>query len=405
MPFGWIAGGVVSRVLETILDPLFLVIIVLVALQYRRVANLRQTFFGVKTGGVWRDTLVATGYGVIGGIVGGYLIVLVGLTLTGTGLVYLLPLAVLLMLINPRFLCFAYAGGLLSLASLMFGYPPVNVPQVTALVAALHFVESLLIFLSGHMGAVPAFIRLPGGQVVGGFTLQKFWPIPIVALTVAGTMVPGTELVEMPEWWPLIKPAVPGDPEKLVFTLIPLVAGLGYADLATTRTPAAKSRTAAFYLAGYSLVLFALAVAAGHMPYVAWAAALFSPLGHELTIYLGKQTELTGRPLYTPRPEGVMVLDVLPRSPAWYAGVRSGDIICEVDGVRVFDRASLQAQLASPGAREIGFLRQRRAFVREVVVLPPEEVFGIITVPEGHEQVFLELGAPGLFGRWKKKKR
>ncbi|KUK41215.1 MAG: PDZ/DHR/GLGF domain protein [Clostridia bacterium 62_21] len=405
MPFGWIAGGVISRVLETIVDPLFLIIIALVALQYRRVAGIRETFFGVKTGGVWRDTLLATGFGIVGGIVGGYLIVLVGLTLTGTDLIYLLPLAVLLMLINPRFLCFAYAGGLLSLASLVFGYPPVNVPQVTALVAALHFVESLLIFLSGHMGAVPAFIRLPGGQVVGGFTLQKFWPIPIVALTVAGTMAPGTELVQMPDWWPLIRPEVPGEADNLVFTLVPLVAGLGYADLATARTPVAKSRLAALYLAGYSLVLFALAVAAGHLPSLAWAAALFSPLGHELTIYLGKQTELTGRPLYTPRPEGVMVLDVLPRSPAWYAGVRSGDIIYEVDGVRPCDRSTLQSLLASPGAKEIGFLRQGREFAREVVVLPPDGRFGIISVPEGNEQVFLELGAAGLLSRWKRKRR
>lgn len=405
MPFGWIAGGVVTRVLETILDPLFWIIIVLVAMQYRRVAGLRQTFFGARTGGVLRETLVATGYGIIGGIIGGYLIVLVGLTLTGTGLWYLLPLAFLLMLINPRFLCFAYGGGLLSLTALLFHFPPINVPQVIALVAALHFVESILIFLSGHMGAVPAFFRLPAGRVVGGFTLQKFWPIPIVALTVVGTMVPGVEGVRMPDWWPLIRPGVAGHPESLVFTLVPIVAGLGYADLAITRTPAEKSRSAAFYLAGYSLTLFALAVAADRLPYMAWVAAIFSPLGHELTIYLGKRMELTGRPLYTPREEGVMVLDVLPRSPAWDAGVRSGDVIYEVNGIRVFDRATLQSLLAIPGTKEIGYVRRRREFVREVITPPPDGVYGLITVPEGGEDVFLELGAPGIFGRWKKKRR
>lgn len=391
--------------LETVLNPLFWIVVVLVAAQYRRVAHIRDTFFGVKTGGVLRETLVATGFGLAGGLLGGYLVVLAGVTITGTGLWYLLPLAFLLMLINPRFLCFAYGGGLLSLAALVSGFPPINVSQVIALVAALHFVESMLIFLSGHMGAVPAFIRLPGGRVVGGFTLQKFWPIPIVALTVVGMAVPGMEVVQMPDWWPLIKPVVQGEPEHLVFTLVPLVAGLGYADLATARTPVEKSRLAAFYLAGYSVILFALAVAADHIPAVAWAAAVFSPLGHELTIYLGKRVELTGRPLYTRRDEGVMVLDVLPRSPAWQAGVRSGDIIVEVDGVRVFDRASMQGLLASPGPREIGFLRERRRFVRQVAVVPPRGFFGVVTVPEDGEPVFLELGAPGFFGRWKKKKR
>jgi hypothetical protein len=403
-PFEWVLGTVFVAVFNALFNPIFWAVMVLVALQYRRIAQMRRSFLGSGRNSIVADTLTATAYGLLGGLIGGYLIVFAGVTLSldKFPIIPLLTAAILLMLINPRFLCFAYAGGLLAFTHLLVGFPEMIIPQVMALVAVLHFVESVLILLSGHLGAIPSFVRLPRGQIVGGFTLQKFWPIPIVALVlVPGTAAAGASVMPMPEWWPLIKPEVVAEPATMVFAMFTLVAGLGYADVATTRTPSDKSRTSAVYLATYSAVLFVLAVLAGaHGGAWLWAAALFAPLGHELVIQASKMMELNGQPLFVPHPAGVRVLDVVVGSPAWRAGLRSGDVILEINHYPALSRGDLLLLVSQPGLKEISYLQREKHYRRETVHLEAGQPFGVMPVPEGNEQMYLELqGTPPLV-RW-----
>lgn len=395
---------VIKRYFLLFLDPEFLllmaVVVALVAMQYRRAESARAAMFGVKTRRPWRDTINATLLGLAGGIGGSILIMLAGLPFTmPTDIFWLvLLIAVLLMLINPRFICFAYAGGIISLASLFNLLPQVNIYQVLALVAVLHMVESILIFFSGHLGAVPTFFGDSSGRVMGGFTLQKFWPIPLVALTVAMYPSPPELLNDMPQWWPLIKPGAPGDHIRYGYALVAVVAGLGYGDLAIARSPWEKSRLSALYLAVYSGILFSLAVLAQYFSFLAPVAALFSPLGHELVIYIGKKVELAGKPAYSPSERGVRVLDVNPHSIAWNMGIRSGDVVLAVGGVPVRDRWSLKSSLDSvPGSLEIEFLRGNDNFYRRGLAYRPGggRSLGILPVPAENEGGFVEINSHG----------
>nr|WP_315987920.1 PDZ domain-containing protein [Desulforamulus aquiferis] len=91
-------------------------------------------------------------------------------------------------------------------------------------------------------------------------------------------------------------------------------------------------------------------------------AAMFSPLGHEMVIYIGKKLEF-GRSIYQPPNKGVKVLDVVPGYPAWEAGIRSGDIIIDVNEMEVNSRQGLefalgvyqQPQITYWSAKMIGF--------------------------------------------------
>ncbi|MBC7105390.1 MAG: PDZ domain-containing protein, partial [Firmicutes bacterium] len=254
----------------------------------------------------------------------------------------------------------------------------------------------------GHLGASPAYIKAEDGRVVGGFTLQKFWPIPLVALVAAGPAA-GAGGIPMPEWWPLLRPET--DVSNVLYQLVPVVAGLGYGDLAVARRPEEKSRLAATYLALYSLALLALALLAGRFGVLAPAAALFGPLGHELVIALGRRAESRARPLFVPPARGVMILDVLPGSAAWRAGLRAGDVVLEIDGVEVNDRATFRQMVAGGEPLEVALLsplaggvrRYRREFVPRRV---PGEPLGVILVPEGDEGYYLEHRSRGLLERW-----
>lgn len=394
---------------------LMAVVVALIALQYRRSESIRKSMFGVKTHGLWRDTVSATLLGLAGGLGGSVLMVLAGLPLTGTGSVFMLFLliAAVLMLINPRFICFAYAGGIISLANIVTGWPQVNIYQVLALVALLHMVESLLIFFSGHLGAVPTFFGGSSGKVVGGFTLQKFWPIPLVALTVVDFSASAELFGNMPRWWPLIKPGNVSELNNFGYALISVVAGLGYGDLAIARNPWEKSRLSAFYLALYSVTLFMLAVFAQYYSFLSLAAALFSPLGHELVIYIGRKIELAGRPAFAPSNRGVRVLDVIPDSVAWDMGIRSGDVLITVGGTPVNDRWGLKHVLDHiPGSLEIEFLQGPGQVYNRGLAFRPNmrRSLGVLLIPSENERDYVDVNYPGLLHRkfaslWKKIRR
>lgn len=404
-PFVSLVPMLLQTFLSLLTDWIFWLIVLLVAMQYRRMARTSQYLFDLPEASVWQPVLMATLFGIIGGFLGSFLLVLVGISVLEVGIKYLWLAAVLLMLIQQRFLCFAYAGGVLSLSYLLFGFPKVSVPQIMGLVAILHMVESLLILLSGHLEPLPVYVRTKQGRVVGGFNLQKFWPLPLVALL--AWVIPEQEFVKgavtMPNWWPLIKPELLQDSGEPLYMMMPVVAALGYGDIALTAHPEDKTRVASLELALYSIILLFLAVAASHFPWASFIPALFGPLGHEYIIHLGQRREMKGEPVFVPPGRGVMVLFVLHGSVVEKAGLRRGDIILSLNGVPIDSKYHLHdIPLQEGGPVEIEYLSGRRKeWRRRLLRLKPGETMGFVPVPEGPETSYLEVsGSVSLARRW-----
>ncbi|PKM82336.1 MAG: PDZ domain-containing protein [Firmicutes bacterium HGW-Firmicutes-14] len=381
-------------------NPLFWVVLALVALQYRRIAKTRESLFGIRGNSVVRDTLTATLYGIVGGIFGSILLVFTGINLMGLGINYIWPLALFLMLINPRFLCFSYAGGIVALSSLILGIPDVNVPQLMGLIAILHLVESLLIYFSGHVGATPMFMKKPSGRMVGGFTLQKFWPLPIVAVAFLPEVSGFTLLPPMPEWWPVIR-FEQGPALSMIGVIIPFVAGLGYGDLALAHTPGEKSKISARNLSVFSLVLLLLSLLASRYRIIEWIAAIFTPLGHEIVILVGQNTEFKGKPIFVPPLRGVRVLEAVPNTAAEAAGLRSGDVVYAVNGIPVNSKRDIEGFIGvGPVFLEIEYIPYtKKKWHRAIVKLRPYQPLGIIAVPEGEEAIYTEFNKQSLISK------
>lgn len=315
---------------QGLLSPIFWLVALVIFWQTKRTAKAKQEFFHTAREKVFGKTLILLGIGILGGVVGSLLLVLLGVSLDGIGLSWLWLAALLLVLIRQRFLCFAYSGGILALCSYFFGWPEINIAQLLALVAVLHMVEALLMVLSSKYGAMPIYTRKNDGQIVGGYLLQIFWPLPLVAmLPVLSTPAELSQgVLAMPDWWPLLQGQLNGE-DNIVYSLLPILAALGYSDLVLTDTVRHKVCVSASHLFLYSGILLGLAVLGDRHPELLLLPAVFAPLGHEWLIRWERRKEENGECRYISPPGKTLVLDVLPHSQGAALGIAPGDCLEE----------------------------------------------------------------------------
>ncbi|WP_346353437.1 PDZ domain-containing protein [Azotosporobacter soli] len=383
------------------LQPVFWLIIFFVWLQQRRSAKQQRLMFGLSGFQVWRHTLRALLLGSAGGILASLVIALIGIDLGRLGLAYIWPVAIALLLIDLRLLCFAYAGGLIALCHLITGWPDVDVAQLVALVAVLHLTEGLLIYASGQDSFLPVLVQGKNG-IVGGFSLLNFWPLPLallLAVPLQETQVLSGTLA-MPAWWPVF-PAALAPPEQLTYLLLPVVAALGYGDLALVCPPEERGRRAAAQLVLYSVSLLALALLSLKWPVFAWPAALLAPLGHEGMVQWQMRRELKGEARYAPAQRGVLILDVVPGSLASRAGLRREDVILAVDDLSLHSRDDffLALTLSAQWPQELLILREGRVFSIRQTWSSDLTALGLLLVPNRPVGAYLTLAQSSLLNK------
>ena len=375
-----LAGNILWQMVYMLFSPLFWLVVALVWWQNKRLSKQKSSFFHLPAEKVGKKTLQSVVFGLLGGFVGSVLLLVLGVNVAEIGIEYLWILALILSLINMRFVCFAYAGGILTIVNVFCGVPVLSGAQLIALVGVLHFVEGMLVYLSGHLQAVPIYIKWRDGRIVGAFNMQNFWPLPLIALYVEGAALAGTEpLIMMPAWWPLL-PSAFGKGFTL-YMLAAVLAALGYSDLAVTHSVRQKTKSAAKNLLIYGAVMIILAFLGAQNQIMLFLAGLAAPLGHELIIYFDKKAEENGEPIFTESSEGVRILDVLENSPARKAGIASGDIIMSLNKASVRDISELTG----------GYWRIKRGENYFQAWLPADN-WGIIPVPRVHRGKYVYFG-------------
>ncbi len=407
-------------------NPYFWLVIFIVIMQYRRTVNLEKKLFGLAVNNIRQVTFSSVLYGILGGLFGSILLLLLGISLDNIGIIYLWPVAIFLFLFNPRFLCFAYAGGIIAVFSLFLraiqpvypvlgeikilaGIMEIHLPSLLALVGILHLTESLLIYLSGHRSASPIYLKTSGGEVVGGYSLQCFWPLPLVglwALAVAESSQMFVGSIPMPEWWPLLGTVMNlGGDEKIVYLMFPIVAGLGYSDMALSSDPVDKRRKTARNLAIYSVLLSAVAITAVYIPVMAIIAALLAPLGHEFLIHKGNKEEYSSPPLFSAdNVDGLQVLAVIPQTPAEKVGLQRGDNLIAINDM------DLHSELDFWNAVRLNnrlILTIKRGSLTKRLPLKsswPINEFGAIFTPGKYAGVYVEMSKSSLWERFKRKR-
>lgn len=406
-PFGELALAVLRAFPQIFLSDsalIFWLFVFLIAMQYQRLAQMEMRLFGLSKNTVLEQTLISIAYGLLGGLIASFVMVFIGVTVLPAGIAYLWILALLLMGIHPRYMCFSYSGGLISLSYLLFGVPKVSVAGLMGLVAVLHLTEGILIWASGSLRPTPIYLKNRQDQVVGGFMLQRFWPVPVIIIMVARVIDPSllSGLIQMPDWWPLIRPeGIDLNAPDVILAMLPVMAGLGYSDVAITQPPRRRSRESARNLFLFSGILLVLSILSSYHRLFQWLAALFSPLGHELVVITSGRRELSGTPVYRKPERGLMVLDVYPGSPAVELGLKPGDIILDINGQATDSEEDLREAIHEfPYLLEITVLEAGSAVERVLYYRRRVDDLGVLLVPEEGETSGLELRQDGFLLRF-----
>lgn len=300
--------------LNTLKYPIFWIVVAIIYLQYRKMSKMERDILGKNQSYPLYNTMISLVFGLIGGMLGSVLFLLSGITINPNDFYLVLPLAIILSLIHPRFICFSYAGGIVSLIGIIFGYS-INVSSIMFVIGVLHLVESFLILVDGKHGKVPILMERQG-EVVGGFMMNRFWPLPFNIFVNNSYIYPVT-----------------------------IIALLGYGDYALTSYPEKKTVKTAGLLSLFSITLLLLSILSMDYYIFKYIAALFAPLGHELTIAVGKRKEEQGEYIFKASSQGLKVLDTLTNSVGEAMDLKTGDILLSINGNRIYSKEDMEEVL------------------------------------------------------------
>ncbi len=206
-------------------------------------------------------------------------------------------------------------------------------PSVAVLMALLVLGEGILIRRNGVKGSSPRIIRSKRGLPVGVHEVKRVWMIPVFLV------IPGSALSAPFDWWPVF--SVGGEMYSLL--LVPFAVGFQQ----TTRgmLPEYAAEMMGKRVAGLGVLLLLLAAGSYWLPVLSVAAAGLAVLGREFLTLRQRSLEKNLPFYFSLRNDGVVILGIIPQSPASKMGLQIGEVITKVNGIPVHNEQSFYEAL------------------------------------------------------------
>ncbi len=378
---------------------LFIVLIILGFLFYRqnrKTAIMQKMIIGETINSPLELTISQIVIGLLAGTLASLLLSYIGVMFPeNSGIEFLFVVSILLMLFKPRFFCFSYSASILGGLYLLLRFFmdtigrenifSIDLVFLFSMVGVLHFVEGILVSIDGHKGAIPIFTTRDD-KIIGGFALKRYWALP-VALFIIYAQSPGSAIgtvdVSTPSWWPLFKTSGTLDIIKTaVLTMIPFYGVLGYSGVTFTKDKGTKALQSGLDILIYGILLTAIAQLARFGVFGELIAIASSAGGHELMLYLQSKKEIKRKPKYVSDEEGLMILEVAPESPAFKAGLKSGDKILEVNGKQISNEAYIYSELKASLNKIVMRIKNYKGELRDInLSRKGVERLGLVLVP------------------------
>jgi hypothetical protein len=386
--------SVAYAIVEPTMALMLIIIGIMFYVQNKKTVVMQKMIIGEGLCSPLELTLSQMVLGVLAGAVGSLILTNLGVMFyENSAIEILFMVSILLMFYRPRFFCFSYSAAFLGavgiVMSVIYGsigqQSPlkINVTYLMTFVGVLHFIEGILVMIDGSKGAVPVFTN-KDGKILGGFALRRYWALPIaifVVLASKGSI--GTESLETPSWWPLLNNR---EGLNIVATsivgLVPYYGIIGYNSITFTKSKKGKILQSGAGIMIYGILLILVSQLAKFGLAFEIIAVLFAPLAHEGMIYIQRKLEEKRAPLFLSDEEGMMILEVAPSSPAFLAGIRSGDKIIEINKEKVKSEIQVYKTIKESYFEVCLKIKDSKGRIKEYNLKPDDNRrIGVVLVP------------------------
>lgn len=294
-----------------------------------------------------KDLLYGIGFGLLLSVV----FVGLGLSLPQGMIAFVGALALLLVLtLQVQWLSAAHVLGLAIIAALFVpemgtGYPLLNrwISQVATaplapvglLLGGLLLVEGLLIVKNAVKGTSPQLMKSKRGKMIGLHQAKKLWLVPVFLL------VPGGELGSPLSWWPVL------DIGGTSFSIWLVPFALGFRQRVQGSLPVESIRITGKRIIALSVLVIAVAVGGLWLPLLTVVAAVIAFIGREALAIRQRFNDDQNTTYFSRRDHGLVILGVLPGSPAEKMGLLVGEVVTKVNGKEVHTEKGFYEALQS----------------------------------------------------------
>jgi hypothetical protein len=400
--FGW---TLLKGIPSFFMNPFVYLLPVLVWMNYRRQILFERKLFSVRINNPWVEIADTVRAGLLPGLIISLVTLCAGLVISPFTMFMVGAIAFLLSCFHVQYLCSAFAGGMVGLLSLaakhwawkssvpVLGYicsklQEVGIPSLLILMALLHLAEAYLISKNAGKGSSPLLLSGRRGLLVGAYQLQKFWFVPLFAITPSPDHLWPAML---PSWWPFFSD---GSMSGVAFALLPAV--IGSSDLAMASLPAEKAKQSAKRLFRYSLLLLILGIGSFYLSAMAWVASLFAIVGLELIIRYANWREREKGSIFVQLGRGVRVLAVIPGTPAERLGIEAGEVVVKINGSDVNRAEDIYPALQVNTAfckMEVLNTAGHSKYLQCTVYQGDHHQLGLILAPDEHAELYVDMKA------------
>jgi len=248
-------------------------------------------------------------------------------------------------------------------------------PSIVVVLGLLLIAEGILIFKNGSKGTSPKITKSKRGQIVGAHEAKRLWMLPLFLL------IPG-DVLQLPfDWWPVFHLGA----NEYSLILVPFAIVFHQQIKGMLPEEAIQLHGRRVIVLGAFITLFSFA---GYWyPLLAIVVAAFAVIGRELLALMAYMKDDSLPSYFSKKNQGLMIIGIIPESPASKMGLQAGEIISKANGILVQAEHTFYEALQKNRAHcklEVFDTNGEIRFVQRALYEGDHHELGILFVQEEH---------------------
>lgn len=388
-----------TSVAKAVIEPLHLVMLLVFGIIFYfknvKIVSIQKMTLGEGLNTPLELTLSQIVLGILAGAIGSIILSVLGVTFSeNSGIEFIFMISILSLFYKKKYISYAYSAAILGAIGIALKFISnitdmklflnIDILSLMTFVGVIYILEGILIIFDGSRGAIPVFTK-KDDKIVGGFSFNRYWPIPVAILMVFNNSIAGEDSIysNITSWWPIInnKSIVPLLATVMIAS-IPLYGIMGYSNVTFTQEKKTKSLRCGIAILIYGISVSLVGQLAGINILWQIIAIIYELLAFEVIMRYEYRIEKKGQSLYVSDDEGIMVLEVTPNSPAYEVGIKRGDKIIEINGQNIKSEGDI-FKAARESILKIPIkVKNNSGQVLEYVVQPRNKKLGLLLVPK-----------------------